>query len=198
MFPEPFSFAKRIKDMIQDQIARMNIGLSIWEVTDIQSKTEDGYITEYKAQIKHFNFKYTLDNVPITGIGLGNGRGIYKYPNIGDFVIVGFIGEDPFIVGTVPDYFTQTPDSSPLIKLNELIIIPNENGSLILFQDNNDIIIRTADSDGDLDNGCKIKFGTDGGFKVFNKDNYGYECDKNGVVTIRATQINHTQTPGTW
>ena len=196
MFPEPFDFNKQIKKMVESILRGTKVGVSVWKVTDIQSKTADGYYTEYKCQIKELNFKYTLDNVPIAGIGLGNNKGIYKYPAIGDFVVVAFNDAQPIILGTIPDYFTQKPDNTPLIKDNEMIIIPKENGSLILFQQNNDLIIRTADVSGNLSNGCKIKLKGDGSFKIYNKGNYGIDVDASGNMMLRGVTIDHTQTAG--
>lgn len=199
MFTEPVKFLKQLKDITEGTINKMNLGLSIWQVTDIKSREEDGYIPEYKCQIKHLNFKYTRDGVPMLGIGLGHMKGIIKYPNVGDFVIVAFIEDQPYILGTVFDYFAEPVDSVPLIKLNELMVVNQEKGSILLMRDNNDFIIQTCDkTTGNYDDGCKIKFKGDGSFKVFNKANYGIECDNAGNVTIRGVTIKHTQTPGTW
>lgn len=198
MFPEPFNFAKKLGDLINKKAIENNAGLSIWQVTDIKARESDGYITEYRCQIKHFTFQYTLDDVPICGIGMGNLKGIYRYPNIDDFVIVGFMGSLPIILGTIPDYFTQKPDNTPLIKLDEMLFVAKENGSLILFMDNNDIIIRTADSSGNLSNGCKFKLKGDGSFKIYNKTNHGIEVDATGNMTLRGITINSTIVPGTW
>lgn len=196
MFEEPFSPVQVIKSIVQDVIAKMNTGVSIWLVTDIQSKGADGYITQYQCQIKHLNFKYTLDNVPIAGVGLGNNKGILKYPSIGDFVLVAFQDKNPFIIGTIPDYFSQKPDNIPLIREDELIIVPKEKGSIVLFQQNNDLIIRIADENGDVSRGSRVKLSHDGSLKLFNKDNYGIEVDASGNMTLRGVTINSTQTPG--
>jgi len=104
----------------------------------------------------------------------------------------------PFILGTLFDYITQNPDSVPQIKLNELLIVQQENGSIILMKDNNDVLIRSADLSGNFDNGARIRINADGSFKLFNKGNYGIECDASGNITIRGVTVNATQTPGTW
>lgn len=198
VFPEQDSFVKVLDEKIANAIKSKKIGVAIWQVTDIKSVGSDGYVTEYKCNIKNLEFKHSLDDVPIGGIGLGHRKGILKYPAVGDFVLVAFIGNEPIIIGTIYDYFSQSPDSVPIIKLNELAIIQKEDGSIILMKENNDILIRAAGSSGDFDDGAKIRLNSDGSFKLFNKDNYGIECDKDGNLVLRGVTIDHTQTAGAW
>ncbi len=197
-FIEPNNFVKLIKELIESEIKKNNLGVSIWQVTDIKSREQDGYITSYKCNIKHPNFKYTLDDVSMIGIGLGHMKGIMKYPNVGDFVLVAFMGEQPFILGTVFDFFSEPKDSIPLVKLDELLIIQKERGSLILMKDNNDVVVRASDENGNFDNGARLRINHDGSFKLFNKENYGIEVDKDGNMLLRGQTINATQQPGEW
>jgi len=196
MFAEPKNMVKVIKDLISKQIEEKKLGVSIWQVTDVKSRGNDGYITDFKCNIKHMNFKLTYDDVPMAGIGLGHGKGIIKYPSVGDFVLVAFIDEEPMILGALFDYFTTSPDSVPVIKLDELIIVAREKGSLILMKDNNDVIIWIADASGDLNNGARIKLSSDGGFKLFNAANFGIECDSAGNLVLRGVAIDHRNVPG--
>jgi len=198
MFPEPFNFVKIIKGLIEKAINDRNIGASVWIVTSINTRANDGYITDYRANIKHMNFKFSLDDVPIAGIGLGHMKGVIKYPNVGDFVLVNFQGSKPYIIGTVFDDFADPKDSVPLIKLDELIIVQKEKGSMILMKNTNDIILKAADSTGDLNAGGKLRLNADGSFKLFNKEGYGIEVDNAGNMTLRGVTINATQTPGTF
>lgn len=199
MFEEPINHVRLMKDLVEKGIRSSIQNLAVWIVTDVYQKKEDnGYISQYTCQIKHLDFKYTLDNVPMVGIGLGNMKGILKYPNVGDMVLVGFMDKQPIILGTVYDYFSQKPDGIPLIKLNELIIVQKEKGSIILMKENNDVLIRACDINGVIDNGAKIRINADGSFKLFNKTNHGIEVDINGNMIIRGVTINATQTPGTW
>lgn len=197
-FPEPFNFVKLIKGLIEKAINERNIGASVWIVTSITSRENDGYITDYRANIKHLDFKFSLDNVPMAGIGLGNMKGVLKYPDVGDFVLVNFQGSRPYIIGTVFNDFADPKDNIPLIKLSELAIVQKEKGSLIIMKDNNDILIKAADSLGNLNNGAKIRLNADGSFKLFNKNGYGIEVDSSGNMTLRGVTINATQSPGTW
>lgn len=197
-FNEQNNFYKKLQEIIQKEISKNNFGLTLWKVTDIQSKQSSGYITDYKCNIQKLNFKYALDNVPFIGLGLGHKKGILKYPNVDDFVVVAYFGDQPMILGTIFDYFSQSPDSIPKIQQDELIIVPKEDGSILLFKNNNDIIIRIADSTGNIENGSKIKLSNDGSFKLYNKDNYGIDVDVNGLMKLRGTTIIKTQTPGTW
>ena len=197
VFTEPFNMVKAFKDLIGAQDDTIHT-LGIWEVTDIVNKTDDGYITNAKYNIKHINFKAQQNDVPMLGVGFGHRKGILKHPNVGDLVLVTFMDTKPFILGTLFDYITQNPDSVPQIKLNELLIVQQENGSIILMKDNNDVLIRSADLSGNFDNGARIRINADGSFKLFNKGNYGIECDASGNITIRGVTVNATQTPGTW
>jgi len=198
MFTERDNIYKVLKSFVKQTVSELNIGLSIWEVTDIKAIGTDKLVKQYKAQIKHLNFIYTLDNVPILGIGLGHMKGVMKYPNVGDFVIVGFIDSKPYILGTVFNEFAQPFDSVPTIKLDELMICQKENGSIFMMKENNDVMIRAGDSAGNIDNGARIRINADGSFKLFNKGNFGIECDSAGNITLRGVTINSTQTPGTF
>jgi len=198
MFPEPFNWVKLIKNLIQDAIAKSNIGVSVWQVTSITTRETDGYVESYRANIKNLTFKFSLDDVPMIGLGLGHGKGIIKYPNVGDFVLIAFQGTRPFIIGTVFDDFADPKDSVPLIKLDELIMVQKEKGSMFLMKENNDILLKSADSTGNLNAGGKLRLNADGSFKLFNKDGYGIEVDSAGNMTLRGVTINGTQTPGTF
>lgn len=215
MFTEPNNFVKLIKDIVIKEIGKSQT-LKVWQVTDIQNKEDDGYITQYKCQIKHLDFKFTLDDVPIAGLGLGHMKGIIKYPAVGDMVLVAFMDKQPIVLGTVFDWFSQNPDSVPLIKEKELMMIQKEKGSIILMKDNNDVKIQITAEDGSFTNmpsfvlygdgkveliskeGAKIRLNLDGSFKIFNKTNHGIEVDSSGSMTIRGTSINATQNGGTW
>lgn len=198
-FLEPINYVKKMKDLVMKAVSELNLGVSIWVVTDIPVPDgNNGYIKDYKCQIKHTDFTYTIDDVPMAGLGLGNNKGIIKYPAVGDFVLVAFVSSDrPYILGTLYDIFTQAPDNIPQIKLNELALVQKENGSIILMKDNNDIVLRSADSTGAF-NGAKLRLNSDGSFKLFNKDNYGIECDASGNIKLRGVTVDATQTPGTF
>jgi hypothetical protein len=198
MFTEPKDLVKVLKDLIKKEIDDRKLGVSIWQVTDTKSRGSDGYATDFKCNIKHTNFKLTYDDVPIAGIGLGHGKGIIRHPEVGDFVLVAFIDEEPFILGTVFDYFTNSPDSVPVIKLGEMIFVAREKGSLILFKDNNDVVIRIADASGNIDNGARFRLNSDGSFKLFGKGNFGIECDASGNLVLRGITIDHQNTGGTF
>ena len=198
MFHERDNFTNVMKEIVDRQISTYKFGLSIWQITDIKNRDNvTGQISQYSANIKHFNFKYTLDDVPFIGLGLGHKKGMIKYPSVGDFVIVAYIDKQPIILGTIYDVFTQSPDSPPLIKLDEMCIVQKENGSIILMKDNNDVMIRAADSTGNFDNGAKIRINNDGSFKVFNKGNFGVECDAAGNLTVYGGTINNLKVAGT-
>lgn len=180
-FQEKDSLTKVLKEFVKSEIDTKNIGVSIWVVTDIKSRASDGYISDYRCNIKHINFKYTRDDVPMVGCGLGHMKGVIKYPNVGDFVIVAFFDTQPMVLGTVYDYFSTNKDAVPLIKLDELAIVQKEMGSIILMKDNNDVIIRASDENGEFDNGAKIKISADGNFTLLNNEDYGIKSIGNTI-----------------
>jgi hypothetical protein len=198
-FREKDSLLKTLRALVDKQVGGQSL-LEIYVVTGVQSLSNDR-ITQYVADIKHISFTQQFDNVPILGVGLGNLKGIIRVPDVGDLVVVGFMDERrnvPIILGSVTDVFTQSPDTPPAIKIGEMIIVARALGSFIFFKENNDLIIRTADSSGNLDNGCKVRLGADGSFRIYNKTGHGIEVDTSGNMLLRSATvpIPETTTPG--
>lgn len=177
------SLRKVINELIDDRIANIK-SLDLFVVKAVNEET-------FTCDIERLNITGSYTNVFISSIGLGNVKGLMMLPSINDIVIAGFIqdSEQPVILGTLFDTFTNTPDNIPQIKQDEMLLIPKPNGSYIFIRDDNSIILKTETS--------KAKFNSDG-FKIFNKDNYGIECDSEGEVTIRDSSgtITTTSTPG--
>ena len=194
MFVNPNSIYKILKGIIQKELALVK-GISIWKVTEIDSAT-------YTVNIRDLNFKQLeYKNVPILGIGMGHYKGIFKFPEVDDLVLVAFLGGtslQPVMLGSLIDTYTQNPDGVVRINTNELLITQKTYGSIIFIKADNSIEIKVPDSTGDLTKGARMKLSPDGSFKLFNKDNYGIETDAAGNVTIRGVTINSTQTPGTF
>jgi len=194
MFVNPNSIYKILKGIIQKELALVK-GISIWKVTEIDSAT-------YTVNIRDLNFKQLeYKNVPILGIGMGHYKGIFKFPEVDDLVLVAFLGGtslQPVMLGSLIDTYTQNPDGVIRINTNELFITQKTYGSIIFIKADNTIEIKVPDSTGDLTKGARMKLSPDGSFKVFNKDNYGIECDSSGNITIRGVTVNHTTTPGTF
>jgi len=189
---------KVIKDLIKQEMAGLK-RLGVYTVTGIESENVNtGLISNYKASIKHINYTLQYDNVPMVGMGLGNLKGVLKYPNVGDLVLVGFLDDQssPIILGTLFDSFTQSKDTAPQIRLNELFLNNQEAGAYVYLNKDNEIIITTGNSS--TTTFPKLKMYKDGSFKLFNKDGYGIEVSSSGAMTLRGVTINHTQTPGTF
>ena len=167
--------------MIQTVVKQQLPNLQIFKVTDVPYKTS-GKITQAKLNIKHPNSGLQYDDVPMMGTGLGHLKGVYMYPSVDDFVIVGFLGDQPIVLGSVNDFFTQTPDSVPQIEENEVIVVGKEKGQYIYLNNSGDILIKTV-------NGAKIKITEDNTFKIFNADDYGIECDASGDVTVYSNTV---------
>lgn len=194
LFTNPNNIYKILKGIIQKELALVK-GISIWKVTEINKE-------QYTVNIRDLNFKqiqYT--EVPLLGLGMGHWKGILKYPEVDDLVLVAFLGGtslQPIVLGTLLDAYTQNPDGVIQIDANELFITQKTFGSIIFIKADNTIEMRVPDSTGDLTKGARMRLSPDGSFKLFNKDNYGIECDSAGNVTIRGVTVNHTQTAGTF
>lgn len=160
MFREPDSPHKVIKELAgQEASKRRNIDL--YTVTAIDAEdTTTGLISDYKCSIKHTMTKIQYFDVPIIGLGLGNFKGILKYPNVGDMVLIAFFDDtpDPFVLGTVFDFFTQLPDNVPQIKRDEILMVNQEFGSAFYMTNDNRMLLKVADPvDGNFDDALSLK-----------------------------------------
>ena len=131
--------------------------LQIFVVSDVPNTDSEGRVIRNMINIKHINSSLQYDNVPITGVGLGHFKGLYNHPKEGDYVLVGWLGEEPVVLGTINDFFSQTPDVIPPIKENELIMVGQERGQYLYMNENGDIILGTPD-------GANLKIGNNGEF----------------------------------
>lgn len=167
--------------MIEEIMKKSYKQLVIYEVTDVSS-LENNKIIEYKVNIKHPNMPTQYNDVPILGIGLGNLKGLYMIPQKGDFVLVGWIGDQPIVLGSVNDYFTQSPDNIPQIRINECILIGKEKGQYIFMKNNGDIWIVTPD-------GAKMQLNNDGSFKIITGNSYGVLGTVAGDIEIHSATV---------
>jgi len=197
------NFFTELKNVIIEQVKKNSSTLRIFQVTDVSSKDNSERVDTFSANIKDPNSSIQYNNVPMIGINLGNLKGIISYPNKNDFVVVGWLDNEPVIIGTIFDFFSQSIDNIPLIKQNEMIIVSKEAGQYIYMNSDGDIIMKTP-------SGGKFKIKNDGSFKLFTKDNYGIEGTKTGDINIytgNAVIISGTggekvpktySTPGIW
>jgi len=176
-------FRRDMDRFMEGKLARF---LYVGQVEDI---VFDDTMQMYKLKVTRLHDGESVDNVKLSGVGLGNYAGIYKVPKRNDFGIVISLMGEPFWVANVYDVYTENPDRT--IKAKESMLIQNkEAGSFYISTKNDNIAITTKE-------GGKIIFLKDGGgFKLFDKDNYGIESDGNGNITIRGNTIDHTQTKG--
>jgi hypothetical protein len=137
---------KEIKDLASEKAGEKR-SLQIYYVTSIDFEDKNGFITDYKCTVKSMVTKVQFDNVPILGIGLGNYKGIMKYPEVNDMVLCAFLDNSPtpVVLGTLFDYFTQSPDKIPLIKRNEYLMTNKQFGSIIYMTQDNKIIIKCSE-----------------------------------------------------
>jgi len=160
VFKEMDSPLKKIRG-IADQSAKGKGNVDIFIITAIDKEDpQTGLISDYKCSIKSLTTKIQYDDVPLTGMGLGNFKGILMYPNVDDMVFVLFYDTTPtpIIIGTLFDFFTQSPDSIPQIKRDELILINREFGAAIYMTDDNRILLKSPDpADGNFRDSLGLK-----------------------------------------
>lgn len=159
----------------------------IGQVEDVQY---DNTLSLNFLKITKLHNGESVEYVKIGGIGLSNYAGIIKTPKENDFGLVIEVNGEPFWVMNVLDVYTATPDKQPDIR-DSMIVQNKEGGSFQVFTKQDNVVVTTQD-------GGKIIFIKGGGFKLFDKDNFGIESDGAGNITIRGTNINHTQTAGTF
>lgn len=192
------NWVKELRALINEQVAKLQT-VQLYVVTGLNLGDNQQY--NYTVNIKHPSRINAYDKVPIVGLGLGNVKGVMKLPAVGDWVLVAFIGGEtlrPFVIGTLFDSFTQSPDNIPVITDDQLLLVSKEAGSFISINKDNSIVIRSVDANGSPDNGARFRLNPDGSFKIFNKGNFGIEVDASGNMTLRGVAINSTQTAGTW
>lgn len=118
-----------------------------------------------------------FSDIKLSGINIGNGRGIISFPKIGDICLVLNLFGEYIYLASIYDEVTRIPDNQVVINKESMIFINKSYGSYIHFNDSDDIIITTK-------TGAKVKLLKDGTFKLFDKNNYGIQSDGNGNVTI--------------
>jgi len=186
------NIVKTLRDLIDDQLRRIK-HTQVFVVTGINE-------SDYTCNIKHPTRALQFDRVPLISPTLGHNKGIMCLPSVGDWVLITWLGgvqERPFILGCIFDDFTQGQDNIPQIKEGQMLLCPQEAGSFISINPDHSVVIKTVDDNNNPANGAKIKLYPDGSFKMFNKENFGIEIDKDGNMTLRGTTINATQNPGT-
>lgn len=113
--------------------------------TSIICKVVDINKDNMTISIKPLNENIQYNDVEIGGIGLSNGSGIIKLPNLNDFVLCTFqkSSKIPIMVCSLYDVYTNIPDNKIKIDTNELFINSKNNGSYIFIKKDNTINIKT-------------------------------------------------------
>ncbi len=152
---EQIDFIKTIKKLSKPKDNDNNINesvdvsykpLEIMVFTGYSEVDSDGKIQSNLGNIKGVNNENAYNNVQIVGLGLGNNRGIYIPIQTNEFVLVGWISKaTPIILGSVNDYITESIDSIPKIKQDEMVISSKEAGSTIFIKNDGTIIIKNIE-----------------------------------------------------
>lgn len=178
-------FKDELKKFIQKTIESELMLSDIFIVTGVND--------DLTCNIKKLNLNIQYDNVEVLGLGKGHLKGQILLPEVGDLVFVEYINNSvPIILGGLSNNYVSSKDVSPSVYPQEYFVTNKANGGFIFIQEDNSIKI--------ISSGSKLKLNTDGSFKLFNKDNYGIECDSDGNVTIRDSSgsVTTTDTQGTW
>jgi hypothetical protein len=146
MIKESSSFFKLLEEFIVKTVEKHNQKIDLYIVKEINEE-------QFTVNIKHPNFKtLEFNDVPVSSIGLGNFKGgVMKLPSENDYVIVLFLGENlenPIVLGTIFNTSDVGMQKIPQIKKDELFLNNKNKGSYILINYNNDIIIKSCDSNG--------------------------------------------------
>jgi hypothetical protein len=161
-------------------------------ITRVQVKSvAKDKIGNYVIKVKSLINAREIDGVKIINTKLGNGRGFISYPKPGELGLVLNAQGEYFYLGSIFDVYSKIPDKQIQKDPEGMFLINNDFGSYLAILKNEDVIIRTKA-------GAKIRLYNDGSFKLYGKTNHGIEVSASGVVTIRGTTINHTQSAGTW
>jgi hypothetical protein len=173
---------KIIDELISRKLEDAN-QLQVFRVTNVREET-------YSCDIKMLAFKTQYNNVPVMGFGLGNAKGLLCLPKVNDFVLVAFIFNKPFVIGSFFDIFTTIKDNVPEIKEGEVLIIAKENGSSVYINSDDEIIIKKKG-----DNKPKIKINSSDDIQVWNKDvdaTAKIEVKSDGTILVSGSTIQVT------
>jgi hypothetical protein len=118
-----------------------------------------------------------VEDIKLSSHNLGNGKGIVVFPKVGDICLcLNLLGEF-IILGNVYDDFSTSPDNQVNVSKGELVLINKDWGTMIKFDEFDNLNITTK-------TGGKIKLNKTGGFKLYDKSDYGIESDGLGNITI--------------
>jgi len=177
-------FKKIIKDMVENAIVAQKM-IDYFVVTGVNSNQT--------LNIKRLNTNEPYDEVEMLGVGLGNGKGQVKLPDVDDIVVCAFIADSqiPVVLGTHYDVFSTKKDARMDVRSNEYFVNNKINGSYIHIDEDDNIIFKTPE-------GAKLRLAADGSLKLFNKTNHGIEIDASGNMIIRSVSEDHLTSAGSW
>jgi len=124
---------KVVTEMIRNEINDLK-GVDLYVVTGMGD-------VSLTVNIKRITQNESYDNVEMLGLGLGNGKGQIKMPNINDVVLVTFLpnSETPIILGTLFDTYSSFKDAKIDVLRNEYFVNNRTNGAYIHINEDNNI-----------------------------------------------------------
>lgn len=174
-------YIKTLDRVLKEFIGRELEKLKTIDLFVVKEVNEDNLT----CTLERLNVGTLYENVELSGIGLGNGCGLFKVPSEGEIVVGGYIqnSENLVILTSIFDTITNNPDNKPDVKRKELFLSNQINGATILLRNDNTIVIRAA-------NGAKAKLESNGQFKLFNSSNYGIQSDGNDIIVYGNLIVN--------
>lgn len=160
---------KYVVKTFHDNIAKLILKVQITDIVNLDNKI---YVTGVDIITSD-----EINKIKISGLNVGNGRGIIALPKTDDIILCLNLFGEYFYLANIYDEYTFSKDNHVPIKKNEMLLINKDWGSYIRFSDKDDLIIDTID-------GAKYKLNKDGSFKLLDKGGYGITSDGSGNITI--------------
>lgn len=153
----------------------------IAQVTSIERFKEN-----YVLKVVRLNDGSVISGVKVVSVGIGNLKGVIKFPEVNDLGIVLNIFGEFFWLGNIFDFYSVKNDVVPDLGKG-MVLQATEGGSFIFLKENNEILLKSK-------SGFKIIFLNDR-VRIMNKDRYGVEITSDGKVNIYGIEINFYNTP---
>ncbi len=171
-------FVRGLVKLLSDRIERLISKLVfIGQVQEVKISENN----EYRITLVRLIDGVTVPNTRIVSLGLGNLKGVLKYPQVGDLGIVVDLFGESFWLGNILDIYSKNKDLVMDLK-DGMLIQSKEAGSFILFTNEDDLVLKHKD-------GMKIIF-KNSYIRIKNSNNYGIEITSDGKVNIYGSEVN--------
>jgi hypothetical protein len=154
---DQYEFMHNLKKMIKS----VKESIDMYEVVSYEVDVDNN---QTLLKVRHVLHKTSNDSIVISGIGLGNNKGIVSGYEVGDVLICLDLRGELIILTTIYNTMYSQKDTMVLPLQKELIL-------------------KSA-------GGGQIKFTEEGGFEILNLNGEGIKMDKDDEITITAKYID--------